>query len=138
MKEKITNYLLYFFGVALMAAGCVGLWGRHPLIAVGVMLTGVSLLPILYIRLHLRARLWRYVIPILGLLFVCACLLSVPKKDISLSEYMDKEIPTFVYISNSGEHYHYEQSCAGKNPRRTKFEYIKGQEITPCERCCDL
>lgn len=138
MRKKIGEIFLNFLGGVMILTGYVGMWTRYPAVAIALLLTGVSILPSLYSRLSLKPKVWRFVLPSLAVLFITTSLLLIPQKQPPIAEYIgENDPPVFVYINKSGERYHYNQGCAGKAARRVKYEYINGQEITPCQRCCD-
>ncbi len=136
MREKITKHLLSLVGAVLMLAGCVGMWTRYPLIAVGVLLIGVSLQPALYTLLPLKRKAWRFILPVFCFLWIGAYILWLPQKSPVVTEFIGRnDPPAFVYISKSGERYHYTQSCAGDGVRRARFAYAEEQNLKPCQNC---
>lgn len=136
MFHKIIKYLSNIFGACLILTGCALMWTKYPTTAIGIILTGISLLPVFYLRLQLKRRIWRWIIPIICLSVVGISLWPMPRKQVPPSEYVGKD-PTFVYIGNNEKFYHYNPNCAGKNPRRTRLSYVTDQQIKPCQRCCD-
>lgn len=61
--------------------------------------------------------------------FTCVC--ATNDQDKIYSNHVSKE--KVVYITPSGQCYHYSKSCAGKNAIKTTLDKCKGKR--PCKKC---